>query len=88
MRALTDKRFHQELSPSSLDPRVYDPIKFSDKSGPERRSLEVRTAENQFMPSDGDSNRMSPSAVNQNRFMAPAISRSMATSRELDRFIN
>ena len=51
MRALTDKRFHQKLSPSSLDPRVYDPIKFSDKSGPERKSLEVRQAENMFMPS-------------------------------------
>jgi len=49
MRGLTDERFHQKLSPSSLDPRGYDPIKFKSKSGPERRSLEVRQAENKFM---------------------------------------
>ena len=42
----------------------------------------------QFMPDDGDTNRLSPSAVDRNRFMAPAMSRSMATSRELDRFTN
>ena len=64
MRGLTDERFHQKLSPGSLDPRGYDPIKFKSKSGPERRSLEVRQAENQFMPSDGYSNRRSPSVVN------------------------
>jgi hypothetical protein len=88
MRGLTEERLHQKLSPGSLDPRGYDPIKFKSKSGPERRSLEVRQAENQFMPSDGYSNRRSPSAVNQNKFMAPAMSRSMAISGEFDRFNN
>ena len=89
MRGLTDERFHQKLGPGSLDPRGYDPIKFKSKSGPERKSLEVRMAENQFMPSDGDSNRRSPSVRQRNRFMAPAMARyAMATSRELDRFRN
>jgi len=40
----------------------------------------------QFMPDDGDTNRLYPTAVDRNRFMTPAMSRSMATSRELDRF--
>ena len=58
--------------------------KTQNSKGQSKGSKEIE----QFMPDDGDTNRMSPSAVNQNRFMAPAMSRSMATSRELDRFRN
>lgn len=50
MRGLTEPKFSRELTPGSLEARNYPPLKFSEKTGPERASLEVRESENLFMP--------------------------------------